>query len=189
MAETPRTVTIRARVEAPGILNALAEEAHSISVTSGWWSEFGAPGNGVASNTDASFLESLALIHSEVSEALERFRHGEHPADPAYSYHFDTRVPPPFEIRGEGNLLEYRTPGRAGIAEQLDREGWLPLTPEVALAYGLTVKPEGIPSELADIIIRVLDTCGAWGVDIDTAVRTKLEFNRSRPYRHGGKAL
>jgi NTP pyrophosphatase (non-canonical NTP hydrolase) len=50
-------------------------------------------------------------------------------------------------------------------------------------------KPEGIPIELADIIIRVCDTAGEYSIDLDGALRTKIEYNRTRPYRHGGKAL
>lgn len=48
-------------------------------------------------------------------------------------------------------------------------------------------KPEGIPIELADVIIRVLDYCGYAGIDIDAAISQKHEYNKTRPYRHGGK--
>lgn len=48
-------------------------------------------------------------------------------------------------------------------------------------------KPEGVPSEFADIIIRVLDMCGHWNIDIQAAVEEKEAFNRTREYRHGGK--
>ena len=48
-------------------------------------------------------------------------------------------------------------------------------------------KPEGIPIELADVIIRILDYCGYAGIDIEAAIRQKHEYNKSRPYRHGGK--
>lgn len=48
-------------------------------------------------------------------------------------------------------------------------------------------KPVGLPSEMADIIIRVLDACGAWGIDIASAVAEKVEYNKTRPYRHGDK--
>lgn len=47
-------------------------------------------------------------------------------------------------------------------------------------------KPGGIPAELADIILRVLDACGAWNVDIEKAMALKMEYNMNRPYRHGG---
>lgn len=53
--------------------------------------------------------------------------------------------------------------------------------------HGNGGKPEGIPIELADVIIRIFDYCGYAGIDIDTAVTHKHEYNKSRPYRHGGK--
>lgn len=39
--------------------------------------------------------------------------------------------------------------------------------------------------ELADIIIRVLDTAGARGVNIGRAVLLKMAFNATRPHMHG----
>lgn len=50
-------------------------------------------------------------------------------------------------------------------------------------------KPFGIPVELADTIIRILDACGYYGIDIERALEVKVEYNTGRPYRHGGKAL
>lgn len=50
-------------------------------------------------------------------------------------------------------------------------------------------KPEGIASELADTIIRIADMAGALGIDLEDAIVEKLAFNRTRPYRHGGKRL
>lgn len=48
-------------------------------------------------------------------------------------------------------------------------------------------KPEGIPSEIADVIIRCLDFCGLYGIDIESAVTQKMAYNETRPFRHGGK--
>ena len=48
-------------------------------------------------------------------------------------------------------------------------------------------KPEGIPIELADAIIRICDTCGQYGIDLDRAIRLKMEYNKTRPYKHGKK--
>jgi len=48
-------------------------------------------------------------------------------------------------------------------------------------------KPEGVPIELADCIIRILDYCAAADIDINEAIRSKHEYNKTRPYRHGGK--
>ena len=43
--------------------------------------------------------------------------------------------------------------------------------------------------ELADVIIRVLDCSGGLEMDIDSAIRAKLEKNKTRGYRHGGKRV
>ncbi len=48
-------------------------------------------------------------------------------------------------------------------------------------------KPCGLPSELADIAIRVLQLCSMLGIDLGQEMGTKMEYNYTRPYRHGGK--
>lgn len=50
-------------------------------------------------------------------------------------------------------------------------------------------KPEGIPIEIADILIRVFDVCGYNKIDIEEAVRVKTAYNKTRPHRHGGKKI
>lgn len=39
--------------------------------------------------------------------------------------------------------------------------------------------------ELADVIIISLSVAGKLGIDIDAAVKRKMEINRERPYKHG----
>lgn len=44
-----------------------------------------------------------------------------------------------------------------------------------------------LSEELADVVIRVFDMSAYLGIDIEEAIITKHEYNRLRPYRHGGK--
>ncbi|MDE2099187.1 MAG: hypothetical protein KGL39_18175 [Patescibacteria group bacterium] len=50
-------------------------------------------------------------------------------------------------------------------------------------------KPEGIPIELADVLIRIGDFCGQHDIDLNEAIRIKLEYNKTRPHRHGNKKI
>lgn len=58
-------------------------------------------------------------------------------------------------------------------AERMDELGLLPLV--------------NLEEELADIIIRVLDTSKRLDVNIERAVENKHKYNKSREHRHGGK--
>lgn len=51
--------------------------------------------------------------------------------------------------------------------------------------YSDNGKPEGVPTELADVIIRCLDMADYYGIDIEYAIKEKMEFNKTRPYKHG----
>ena len=114
-----------------------------------------------------TFGDELALIHSEVSEVLEEFRNGHEFTETYYTCkapgHDCTTV------KNCGRNEEIRTCNN-GCSEK----------------YG---KPEGIPAELADIIIRVLDVSEAHGIDIEAALIEKHEFNKTRPYKHGNKVI
>lgn len=48
-------------------------------------------------------------------------------------------------------------------------------------------KPCGFPSEITDIIIRCFDLCGYLGIDIEREIENKMEYNKTREYRHGNK--
>lgn len=41
--------------------------------------------------------------------------------------------------------------------------------------------------ELADTIIRILDFCGAHGIDIGEVIAHKVNYNETRPFKHGKK--
>lgn len=95
---------------------------------------------------DRRFGEDIALLHSEVSEALEEYReHG----------------------------LEDATQGEAQN-----------------LVNGFVCpKPLGVGSELADVLVRLLDTCERTGIDLEFEFERKLQYNTTRGYKHGGKRL
>ncbi len=46
---------------------------------------------------------------------------------------------------------------------------------------------EAVAEELADCCIRIFDYCGARGIDLEGALHKKIEYNKTRPYRHGKK--
>ena len=50
-----------------------------------------------------------------------------------------------------------------------------------------TDRMESVAEELADTIIRILDAAEYWGIDLEQAIHAKMEVNRSRGHRHGGK--
>jgi NTP pyrophosphatase (non-canonical NTP hydrolase) len=45
-----------------------------------------------------------------------------------------------------------------------------------------TGKPEGLPIELADIVMRIADFAEALRINLTAAVATKMEFNRTVSY-------
>lgn len=48
-------------------------------------------------------------------------------------------------------------------------------------------KPEGVPSELADVVLRCFDFAYVYGIDLEAALIEKHEFDKTRPYLHGRK--
>lgn len=130
-------------------LNALAAECHEVSKSKGWLEE------------TRSFGDLIALMHSELSEALEEFRAGK-----------------------SFNAIYWKCKNCAWIAYE-------PITAECRHGDWIECdfKPEGIPIEMADTLIRILQFCGTYEVDIQEAYEIKMDFNKGRPHRHGGKKI
>lgn len=147
------------------MLNELAQKCHEIARSKGFW------------DTEQDPARGLMLVVSELSEALEELREG-HPLN--------------------GSHLEFHsTPNLMHLPEitQADGKTWFfygtehqqEVTDQDFINAGFQAKPVGVPSELADVIIRTLDLCAAWDIDIDTAVEQKMAYNAEREHMHGGR--
>lgn len=44
---------------------------------------------------------------------------------------------------------------------------------------------ENVQEEIADVVIQAFSTAGYLGIDIDAAIRRKMEINKQRPWKHG----
>lgn len=51
------------------------------------------------------------------------------------------------------------------------------------------LKPEGVGSEAADVLIRLLDECDRADIDLQFEFDRKLAYNATRGHKHGGKRL
>lgn len=50
-------------------------------------------------------------------------------------------------------------------------------------------KPEGVGSEAADVLIRLLDECDRQDINLAAEYRRKIAYNRTRGHKHGGRSL
>lgn len=50
-------------------------------------------------------------------------------------------------------------------------------------------KPDGIAVEMVDCVIRIFDYLAKEGIDIERILTEKHEYNKTRPYKHGGKKI
>lgn len=107
--------------------------------------------------------ERIALIHSEASEALEELRSG-HAVNE--TYYPDPQLPA--SLVHEAGVQKARELMQAYVADK-------------------PRKPEGVPSEMADIVIRVLDFCASNDIDLESIITEKLAYNATRGRKHGGK--
>lgn len=95
----------------------------------------------------------IALIHSELSEALEAHR--------------------------KGMMFDKANTGILGICAT---ESPIPCN----RMFKDFVK-DTFEDELADAVIRIADMCGLLGIDLESHIKAKLAYNKTRPQLHGKK--
>lgn len=106
---------------------------------------------------DRSFGEVIALCHSELSEALEADREYKNASLGTFEYlNKDPKIIGNNEVVKEFFKSTFKT-------------------------YIKDTKED----ELADAMIRILDYCGAMEIDIEKHIKLKLEYNKTRPNKHG----
>lgn len=170
-------------------INGLAASIHERNLRLGFYEE----------DKRRDFDGMMMNVVCEAAEAQEEWRKGCRPTETYWTI-VQTGPTDPGLLndlfrRFQGRLQvknydwDYRSAEPFGVPGHSIPE-WLDVTPELIRRMpGITkyLKPEGIPSEMADIIIRVLDICAFNGIDIAQAIADKMAFNDTRPYRHGKK--
>jgi NTP pyrophosphatase (non-canonical NTP hydrolase) len=131
----------------------MTAEIREVNVEKGWRPADGGPGS-------STFGDYIALLHSEVSEALEAYR--------------DHRLEDATGEFGEG---ECTCAMSESSMASCDVHG-----------YDAIPKPEGVGSELADVLIRLLDMCDVFGIkmfdmDMELADVANIEPRRLIPHR------
>ncbi len=110
--------------------------------------------------SDPTPLEIHALIHSEISEATEEIRNNK-PAIYVIDKDGHEITTAGFQFKSASELFDYHP----------------------------DAKPEGEAVEFADALIRILETAYVKGWNMDAIVAAKMDYNETRPYKHGGKKL
>ena len=133
-------------------IKTLVAKAHENAVKHGFW------------EPTLPFGTAIALIHSELSEALEEERAGR-----ALVWYKCAAG------NGDGTICN---PKRWIDCDMGGKEDRCPFRHK---------KPEGVAVELADAVIRIADLCGHLGIDLEEVIEIKMAYNEGRPYKHGKK--
>jgi NTP pyrophosphatase (non-canonical NTP hydrolase) len=103
----------------------------------------------------AFFAQRIALIHSELIEAIEADRKNKY----ANIEEFETRLE--------------------------DCEGYSQKELDMMYKFDfIELVGNSVEDELADVIIRTLDLCGHLNIDIEKHVELKMKYNQLREYKH-----
>lgn len=132
------------------MINELAKEIHEINVKNGFYED------------KKNIGEMLALIHSEVSEALECDRKDKY-SDISLFYRIKTELERYQEIKKINDAFE---PFKQSFEDAIK---------------------DTFEDELADIMIRVMDLAAFKSIDLEFHIKAKMKYNSLREYKHGKK--
>jgi len=147
-------------------INELIKEIHQSAIEKGFYEE------------RRNFGELIALIHSELSEVLEEYRN-HHGATEIYYSTTETRD---IDVESIEECIPVDTIYKSRIKDLTLFDGYTNDIIKIS-------KPEGIPIELADVVIRIFDLCGYYNIDLEHAIEEKMTYNKTRPHKHGGKRI
>jgi len=116
--------------------------------------------------------DGIALLHTEISEAFEAYREGGGVAEIWY----EEKVPA-YHESGAPILSRGK---HVSVVVVHERQNDDPERP-----YKLC----GVPSEIADLLIRAFDFAGEHRIDIEKFVLEKMAYNKTRSFKHGNKVL
>ncbi len=134
------------------MLNELAKQIHDNNIEKGFYEK------------EKNIGEMLALIHSEVSEALE--------ADRSDNY-FDP------DTNCNKNRQFKEGEGWSFAIVNSNEDAWVNW-------FRAEVK-NTFQDELSDIVIRVMDLAAYKGIDLERHIQLKMRYNALREYKHGKK--
>ena len=135
----------------------MVAQSYANAAAHGFWDE---------PETVETIPSKLALIMSEMAEALESYRNPKS----------DQMMPVPLAVvEAIVNVGDNGMSALAAIAEMEQ------------LYLRWREKPRGFDIEIADALIRIFDLCGAKGIDIEDALRRKALYNTGRERMHGRK--
>ena len=118
------------------------------------------------------YMVKTGLIMSEGAEALEELRSGR----PVSQNYYTINGQEVFAVT-DGSGADW-----TARADGLTRDGDSELT---MVWTGVLPKPEGVPSEIADIVIRCFDFADEAGFSLIEAILEKLAYNDTRAPMHG----
>jgi len=177
-------------------ISELQKQAHEIAKSKGWW------------DRERSWEEIVCLIHSEISEAFEEYRVGRMEVWIKYAPGFEEgntvtlKRPEGFPIELADIVIRlmdwaehdgvkiagnYQDATVKGYEFRWHEEG-LDIPYQIMRLHSIAFDEEIMyPDNLQYCFALVCVLARSLDIDLEAAILTKMEYNRGRSYRHGGK--